>query len=76
LVPISYGTGTGILSQVVCYGRLAATLALRQLDPVSWLLYIISDLLIWSAYFAIPLIILNYVLPEAGAQFTMLLPVT
>src|SRR6476661_4033525 len=35
-------------------------------------LYIISDLLIWSAYFAIPLFILKYVSRKANAQFVRL----
>lgn len=32
-------------------------------------LYIISDLLIWSAYFAIPLIILKFITRKTGAKF-------
>lgn len=35
-------------------------------------LYIISDLLIWSAYFAIPLLILKYVSRKVNAQFIRL----
>lgn len=31
--------------------------------------YIISDLLIWSAYFAIPLIIIGYITRQRGARF-------
>lgn len=35
-------------------------------------LYIISDLLIWSAYFAIPLFILKYITRKVNAQFVRL----
>jgi signal transduction histidine kinase len=38
-------------------------------DFHGWL-YIISDLLIWSAYFAIPLFILRYVSQKTNARFT------
>lgn len=35
-------------------------------------LYIISDLLIWSAYFAIPIIILKYITKKQNVRFTKL----
>jgi len=40
-------------------------------DFHGWL-YIISDLLIWSAYFAIPLVIIKYIFTKKSIQFTKL----
>lgn len=35
-------------------------------------LYIISDLLVWSAYFVIPIVIIRYITRKAGARFVKL----
>ncbi|MEO6550218.1 MAG: PAS domain S-box protein [Ferruginibacter sp.] len=40
-------------------------------DFHGWL-YIISDLLIWSAYFTIPIVIVNYILKRKGIRFERL----
>lgn len=43
----------------------------RWTDFHGWL-YIISDLLVWAAYFAIPIVILKFIAKKNNAQFTRL----